>query len=64
MLEEVAAGYGVAWWTVQDAVDAAVVELPEVDTVRVRHLGWMSTGSLVPGSSATTPVAGSGSSRG
>jgi transposase len=38
-VEEVAAGYGVAWWTVQDAVDAAVVELPEVDTLRVRHLG-------------------------
>ncbi len=38
-VEEVAASYGVAWWTVQDAVDAAVVELPEVDTLRVRHLG-------------------------
>ena len=38
-VEEVAAGFGVAWWTVQDAVDAAVVELPEVDTLRVRHLG-------------------------
>jgi transposase len=38
-VEEVAASYGVAWWTVQDAVDAAVVELPEVDTLRVGHLG-------------------------
>ena len=38
-VDEVAAGYGVAWWTVQDAVDAAVVELPEVDTLRVRHPG-------------------------
>src|SRR5262245_34573043 len=38
-VEDVAAGYGVAWRTVQDAVDAAVVELPEVDTLRVRHLG-------------------------
>ena len=38
-MDEVAASYGVAWWTVQDAVDAAVVELSEVDTLRVRHLG-------------------------
>jgi transposase len=38
-VEDVAASDGVAWWTVQDAVDAAVVELPDVDTLRVRHLG-------------------------
>jgi transposase len=38
-VEDVAASYGAAWRTVQDAVDAAVVELPEVDTLRVRHLG-------------------------
>src|SRR5258706_12616073 len=38
-VDEVAAGYGGAWWTVQEAVDGAVVWLPEVDTLRVRHPG-------------------------
>ena len=38
-VEEVAASYGVAWWTVQDGVDATVVELPEVDTRQVLQLG-------------------------
>jgi transposase len=38
-ITEVAGAFGVAWWTVQYAVDAAVVELPDVDHTRVRHLG-------------------------
>ncbi len=38
-ITEVTGAFGVAWWTVQDAVDAAVVELPEVDHTRVRRLG-------------------------
>lgn len=36
---EVAAAFGVAWWTVQNAVDAAAVTLPDPDTVAVRELG-------------------------
>ena len=36
---EVAAAFGVAWWTVQNAIDAAAVTLPDADTVAVRELG-------------------------
>jgi len=36
---EVAADHGVAWWTVQATVNAAVVLLPAVDDLRVRRLG-------------------------
>ena len=36
---EVAADYGVAWWTVQATVNAAAVLLPEVDQLHVRRLG-------------------------
>ena len=61
-VEEVAASYGVAWWTVQDAVDAAVVELPEVDTLRVRHLG-VDEHRFARARFFRIPVAGSGSSR-
>jgi transposase len=35
----VAAGHGVAWWTVQAAVNAAGVLLPNVDELHVRRLG-------------------------
>jgi len=38
-VEEVAASFGVAWWTVQAAVLAAVMTLPEVDDLPVRFLG-------------------------
>jgi len=36
---EVAADHGVAWWTVQATVNAAVVLLPAVDDLHVRRLG-------------------------
>jgi transposase len=36
---EVAAAYGVAWWTVQATVNAAAVLLPDVDQCWVRRLG-------------------------
>jgi transposase len=36
---EVAADYGVAWWTVQATVNAAAVLLPNVDDLHVRRLG-------------------------
>ena len=36
---EVAAGHGVAWWTVQSTVNAAAVLLPNVDELHVRRLG-------------------------
>ena len=36
---EVAADYGVAWWTVQSTVNAAAVLLPDVDDLHVRRLG-------------------------
>jgi transposase len=36
---EVAADYGVAWWTVQATVNAAAVLLPAVDELHVRRLG-------------------------
>ena len=35
----VAAGFGVAWWTAQKTVNAAVVVLPDVDGLHVKHLG-------------------------
>ena len=35
----VAAGFGVAWWTAQKTVNAAVDVLPDVDDLHVRHLG-------------------------
>jgi len=35
----VAAGFGGAWWTAQKTVNAAVVVLPDVDDLHVRHLG-------------------------
>ena len=38
-VSEVAAAFGVAWWTVQAGVTAAVATLPEVDRIRVRLLG-------------------------
>lgn len=38
-VDEVAAAFGVAWWTVQTAVLAAVMTLPDVDDVPVRFLG-------------------------
>jgi len=37
--DEVAAAFGVAWWTVQSVVLAAVMTLPEVDDLPVRFLG-------------------------
>lgn len=36
---EVAADFGVAWWTVQATVNAAAVLLPDVDELHVRRLG-------------------------
>jgi len=36
---EVAADYGVAWWTVQSTINAAAVLLPDVDNLHVRRLG-------------------------
>lgn len=36
---EVARAHGVSWWLVQAALSAAGVALPDVDDVRVRHLG-------------------------
>ncbi len=36
---EVAAHYGVAWWTVQATVNAAAVLLPDVDGLHIRRLG-------------------------
>lgn len=36
---EVAAAHGIAWWTVQAAVNAAAVVLPDVDATVVRRLG-------------------------
>ncbi len=36
---EVAASYGIAWWTVQASVNAAVLVLPAVDATMVRRLG-------------------------
>ena len=38
-VDEVAVAFGVAWWTVQAAVMAAVMTLPEVDNIHVRLLG-------------------------
>jgi transposase len=38
-VEEVAAAFGVAWWTVQAIVLAAVMTLPDVDDLPVRFLG-------------------------
>lgn len=38
-VDEVAATFGVAWWTVQAVVNAAVMTLPEVDCITVRLLG-------------------------
>lgn len=38
-IDEVATSYGVAWWTVQAAINTAAVTLPDPDTVPVRHLG-------------------------
>lgn len=35
----VAAEFGVAWWTAQKTVNAAVVVLPDVDDLHVKHLG-------------------------
>lgn len=37
--DEVAAAFGVAWWTVQATVLAAVMTLPDVDNLPVRFLG-------------------------
>lgn len=37
--DEVAAAFGVAWWTVQSVVLAAVMTLPDVDDLPVRFLG-------------------------
>lgn len=64
-ITEVAGAFGVAWWTVQDAVDAAVVELPDVDHTRVRHLGVDEHRFARARFFATTrPAAGSAWSRG
>jgi transposase len=38
-VDEVAAAYGLAWWTVQATVNTAAVVLPQVDDLHVRHLG-------------------------
>lgn len=38
-VDEVGEDLGLAWWTVQDAVNAAAVVLPAVDDLRVHHLG-------------------------
>ncbi len=38
-MDQVGENLGVAWWTVQDAVNAAAVVLPPVDDLRVHHLG-------------------------
>ena len=48
----VAAGFGVAWWTTQKTVNAAVDVLPDVDDLHVKPLGDrrapLPTGPLVP----------------
>ena len=38
-VDEVAGAFALAWWTVQSAINAAVMTLPDVDRVRVRFLG-------------------------
>jgi len=38
-VREVAHAHGVSWWTVQAAVSAAALILPDVDTLAVRRLG-------------------------
>lgn len=38
-VEEVSAAFGVAWWTVQAAVNATAVRLPDPDMIPVRELG-------------------------
>ena len=38
-VSEVAADFGVAWWTVQATVNTAAVLLPDVDELHVRRLG-------------------------
>jgi transposase len=38
-VSEVAADFGVAWWTVQATVNAAAVLLPSVDDLHVHRLG-------------------------
>ncbi len=38
-VEQVAKTHGVAWWTTQHTVNAAVELLPEVDDLQVKHLG-------------------------
>ena len=38
-VDEVAASFAVAWWTVQNVINAAVVTLPQVDDMTVRFLG-------------------------
>jgi len=63
-VDEVAAAFGVAWWTVQAVLNAAVMTLPEVTTSTCACSVSMSTGSAPCGSSATRPGPGRGSSRG
>lgn len=38
-VQEVSAAFGVAWWTVQAAINARGVTLPDPDTIPVRELG-------------------------
>jgi transposase len=38
-VEEVASAFAVAWWTVQAVINTAVMTLPDIDAVRVVHLG-------------------------
>lgn len=38
-VDQVAASFGLAWWTVQSAVNTAAVTLPDPDMAPVRHLG-------------------------
>ena len=61
----VAAGFGVAWWTTQKTVNAAVVVLPDVDGLHVKHLGIDGTATAGSAGSATpTAAPGGGSSPG
>jgi transposase len=38
-VEEVAAAFAVAWWTVQSVLNAAIMTLPDIDAVHEVHLG-------------------------
>lgn len=38
-VQEVAGAFALAWWTVQNVINTAVMTLPEVDNLRIRLLG-------------------------